>query len=207
MWFLFLSLMVLSGIGVLVFLILTIMKKKRAWIGLLASIGVGAIATIALIVSAITAVPDASEPAVATSDSNEEDDKSSEDDSEKIIEVNEEYEVNGLNIVIEDIEITEKDVKISMNVKNESDNTKTFYPDQGDIVIGNKQIGANMFMTDGDVSGDIHTGVEKSGTIRFLDDDGELIPSEITEIELMLGNVFDEETYDSEDFKEVINVE
>src|SRR5690625_7535944 len=90
MWFLFLSLMVLSGIGVLVFLILTIMKKKRAWIGLLASIGVGAIATIALIVSAITAVPDASEPAVATSDSNEEDDKSSEDDSEKIIEVNEE---------------------------------------------------------------------------------------------------------------------
>lgn len=207
MWFLFLSLMVLSGIGVLVFLILTIMKKKRAWIGLLASIGVGAFATIALIVSAITAVPDASEPAVATSDSNEEDDKSSEDDSEKIIEVNEEYEVNGLNIVIEDIEITEKDVKISMNVKNESDNTKTFYPDQGDIVIGNKQIGANMFMTDGDVSGDIHTGVEKSGTLRFLDDDDELIPSEITEIELMLGNVFDEETYDSEDFKEVINVE
>lgn len=205
MWFLFLSLMVLSGIGVLVFLILTIMKKKRAWIGLLASIGVGAFATIALIVSAITAVPDASEPAVATSDSNEEDDKSSEDDSEKIIEVNEEYEVNGLNIVIEDIEITEKDVKISMNVKNESDNTKTFYPDQGDIVIGNKQIGANMFMTDGDVSGDIHAGVEKSGTLRFLDD--ELIPSEITEIELMLGNVFDEETYDSEDFKEVINVE
>lgn len=207
MWFLFLSLMVLSGIGVLVFLILTIMKKKRAWIGLLASIGVGAIATIALIVSAITAVPDASEPAVATSDSNEEVDKSSEDDSEKIIEVNEEYEVNGLNIVIEDIEITEKDVKISMNVKNESDNTKTFYPDQGDIVIGNKQIGANMFMTDGDVSGDIHTGVEKSGTLRFLNDDDELIPSEITEIELMLGNVFDEETYDSEDFKEVINVE
>lgn len=207
MWFLFLSLMVLSGIGVLVFLILTIMKKKRAWIGLLASIGVGAFATIALIDSAIMAVPDASEPAVATSDSNEEVDKSSEDDSEKIIEVNEEYEVNGLNIVIEDIEITEKDVKISMNVKNESDNTKTFYPDQGDIVIGNKQIGANMFMTDGDVSGDIHTGVEKSGTLRFLDDDDELIPSEITEIELMLGNVFDEETYDSEDFKEVINVE
>lgn len=205
MWFLFLSLMVLSGIGVLVFLILTIMKKKRAWIGLLASIGVGAFATIALIVSATMAVPDASEPAVATSDSNEEVDKSSEDDSEKIIEVNEEYEVNGLNIVIEDIEITEKDVKISMNVKNESDNTKTFYPDQGDIVIGNKQIGANMFMTDGDVSGDIHAGVEKSGTLQFLDD--ELIPSEITEIELMLGNVFDEETFDSESFEEVISVE
>lgn len=205
MWFLFLSLMVLSGIGVLVFLILTIMKKKRAWIGLLASIGVGAFATIALIVSAIMADPDASEPAVATSDSNEEVDKSSEDASEKIIEVNEEYEVNGLNIVIEDIEITEKDVKISMNVKNESDNTKTFYPDQGDIVIGNKQIGANMFMTDGDVSGDIHAGVEKSGTLRFLDD--ELIPSEITEIELMLGNVFDEETFDSESFEEVISVE
>lgn len=205
MWFLFLSLMVLSGIGVLVFLILTIMKKKRAWIGLLASIGVGAFATIALIVSAIMTDPDASEPAVATSDSNEEVDKSSEDDSEKIIEVNEEYEVNGLNIVIEDIEITEKDVKISMNVKNESDNTKTFYPDQGDIVIGNKQIGANMFMTDGDVSGDIHAGVEKSGTLRFLDD--ELIPSEITEIELMLGNVFDEETFDSESFEEVISVE
>ena len=162
MWFLFLSLMVLSGIGVLVFLILTIMKKKRAWIGLLATIGVGAFATIALIVSAIMADPDASEPAAATSDSNEEVDKSSEDDSEKIIEVNEEYEVNGLNIVIEDIEITEKDVKISMNVKNESDNTKTFYPDQGDIVIGNKQIGANMYMTDGDVSGDIHAGVEIS---------------------------------------------
>lgn len=205
MWFLFLSLMVLSGIGVLVFLILTIMKKKRAWIGLLASIGVGAFATIALIVSAIMADPEASEPAVATSDSNEEVDKSSEDASEKIIEVNEEYEVNGLNIVIEDIEITEKDVKISMNVKNESDNTKTFYPDQGDIVIGNKQIGANMFMTDGDVSGDIHAGVEKSGTLRFLDD--ELIPSEITEIELMLGNVFDEETFDSESFEEVISVE
>ncbi|MEI3612926.1 hypothetical protein [Pseudogracilibacillus sp. SO30301A] len=215
MWVLFLLLMVLSGIGAVVFLILTIMKKRRAWIGLVATIGVGAFSTVGLFIALIFAVPTDSEPAVATiDDENIEESEATEDnpkeESEEIteldVEVDETYEVNGLNIHISNIEITEKDVKVHMTINNEGDNSKSFHPDQHDLIIGNKQYGANMFMTKGDVSGEIHSGVEKTGTIRFMADDDGFNVAEIEEITLKLGNVFDEDSFETEAFDETISI-
>src|SRR5699024_2524028 len=57
MWFLFLALMVLSGIGVIIFLILTVMKKNRARVVLVASLGIGAFSTVAFIVAIVISTP------------------------------------------------------------------------------------------------------------------------------------------------------
>ena len=126
-------------------------------------------------------------------------------ESEGIYEINETYEVNGLTIDISTIEVSDDDVKIAMKLANNSENTLSFYPDQGDIIIGNKQVGANMFMTDGDVSGDIHAGVEKSGTIRFILDD-DISTDDIEEITLKLGDVYNEDEFNAEEFSETLSL-
>lgn len=126
-------------------------------------------------------------------------------DNEKTVTVNKVYKVNGLDITIGDIIITKKDIKVDMNIVNTTGDQISFFPDQGSIVIGNTQVDANMFMTKGDVSGDIHGGVEKTGTIRFLAQEGkEFSPSEINEIKLALGMILNDKSYASEDFNETI---
>lgn len=225
MWFLFLILMVLSGVALLVFLVLTLMKKKHAWIGLVSSIGVGIFATIAFLIAAVLAVPPyEDEPAVVTVDSETEDEEKTkgdeqadeeieeepeevlEDITEKTVEMNEEYEINGLHVIIEEIRIDEKYVEIDIKASNETDVTKTFYPSQGEIIIGNKQLSSNFLMNKGDSWGDIHAGVEKSGMFKYVSDDDGLKPGEITEIKLMYGNIYDDE-YGTEEFEETINLE
>lgn len=216
MGFIFFLLLGLFGIAAIVFLVLTIMKKPYMWIGLIVStiitIFAGGGFILSLLFSFAGDVTDSSTPAMANvgdeivEEEEEVKNKEKEDEKEKYIEVNKEFEVNGLEIEITDVEITEKEVKIGMKLKNNSESVKTLYPDQGDIIIGNKQIGANMFMTKGDVSGDIHPGVEKEGTLRFLDDDKSLKAGEIKKIKLAFGNIYDEE-YSSETFEETISLE
>lgn len=216
MGIIFFLLIGLSGIAAIVFLVLTIMKKRYMWIGLIVSVLVGMASAFGLFLSLIFWAADdfvdSTEPAMTnvygenTEEEEEVKNKEKEDEKEKYIEVNKEFEVNGLEIEITDVEITEKEVKIGMKLKNNSESVKTLYPDQGDIIIGNKQIGANMFMTKGDVSGDIHPGVEKEGTLRFLDDDKSLKAGEIKKIKLAFGNIYDEE-YSSETFEETISLE
>ena len=229
----FIQLGILAFIGTIVFLVLTIMKKRRAWIGLVSSIGVGSISFVGLLIalaimgaettettttSESDSAEESDEEAKAEEDTGEESDEEEEeeaDDSEELVEditeisldLGELYEVNELNIELSSIEITEDDVLVDMTLSNESENTKTFYPDQHDIIIGSKQYGANMFMTKGDVSGEIHSGVEKSGTIRFTAKDNKIDVANIEEIELKLGGVFDEETFDRVQFEEVITID
>src|SRR5690606_41438045 len=90
-----------------------------------------------------------------------------EEENSGFVEVNETYNVNGLDIKIENIEITDDKVRVAMTIANNSDTTKTFYPDQGFLVVGNKQVEADIFATEGDLSGDIFGGVEKSGVVIF----------------------------------------
>lgn len=209
MWFIFFLLVGLAGLSTIVFLVLTIIKKKLAWIGLVASLGVGAVATILLVISLILSTPNAN-PTVASTDnsnnSNEVTETSEEPVAEKTLDLNEEFMINELSVTVNTVEITEDDVKVSLTIVNDSDNSKSFYPDQSDIVIGNTQISANAFMTKGDVSGDIHSGVEKSGTIRFPSD-AVIDVEEVTEMRLKLGNIYDDTTHETEEFDEVINVE
>jgi len=122
------------------------------------------------------------------------------------IEVNETYSVNGLDITIENIEITDRKLKVGMTIANTEDTTKTFYPDQGAIVIGSTQIDANMFETEGDISGDIFGGVEKSGTVVFYIDESGINFDEVDEITLRFGDVFDDETFNAKEFTETISL-
>lgn len=210
MAFSFFVLILLSGLAAVVFLVLTIMKKRKAWVGLVSSLVVGAVSTVGLIIVLIFAAPTGTTSTVSgTSDESVDEEVIEEEPSEDVteldVEVDGTYEVNGLSVHIGNIEITEDDVKVHMTLNNDSDNSKSFHPDQHDLVIGNKQYGANMFMTKGDVSGEIHAGIEKSGTIRFIIEDGHDV-SEIEEITLKLGNIFDDDSFESEDFDETITI-
>lgn len=129
-----------------------------------------------------------------------------EEENSGFVEVNETYNVNGLDIMIENIEITDDKVRVAMTIANNSDTTKTFYPDQGFIVVGNKQVEADIFATEGDLSGDIFGGVEKSGVVIFNVADSGINFGEASEIVLRLGDVFDEESFNAEEFAETIAI-
>ena len=129
-----------------------------------------------------------------------------EEENSGFVEVNETYNVNGLDIKIENIEITDDKVRVAMTIANNSDTTKTFYPDQGFLVVGNKQVEADIFATEGDLSGDIFGGVEKSGVVIFNVADSGINFDEASEIVLRLGDVFDEETFNAEEFAETIAI-
>ena len=141
------------------------------------------------------------ESASETSETNTE-----EEENSGIVEVNETYNVNGLDITIENIEITDDKVRVAMTIVNNSDTTKTFYPDQGFLVVGNKQVEADIFATEGDLSGDIFGGVEKSGVVIFNVADSGINFDEASEIVLRLGDVFDEESFNAEEFAETIAI-
>lgn len=129
-----------------------------------------------------------------------------EEENSGIVEVNKTYNVNGLDIKIENIEITDDKVRVAMTIVNNSDTTKTFYPDQGFLVVGNKQVEADIFATEGDLSGDIFGGVEKSGVVIFNVADSGINFDEASEINLRLGDVFDEESFNAEEFAETIAI-
>lgn len=206
MFFLFLLIFIACSIASLIFLVQLIRKKPDA----LKKFGIAAVICFVSFIGAIfTADVDEVETASTIETSEEstevEPDEETEAESEGIYEINETYEVNGLTIDISTIEVSDDDVKIAMKLTNNSETTLSFYPDQGDIIIGNKQVGANMFMTDGDVSGDIHAGVEKSGTIRFILDD-DISTDDIEEITLKLGDVYNEDEFNAEEFSETLSL-
>lgn len=174
--------------------------KKFLKIGCLGVIGV----VVLLIILVAIVGDDDTEKVPVTSDGNTTE-KPVASEGEKAVSVNREFKINGLNITIGDIVITKKDIKIDMTILNTTDDQISFFPDQGSLIVGNTQVDANMFMTKGDVSGDIHGGVEKTGTIKFLAQDGkEFSPSEINEIKLAFGMILNDKSYESEDFNETI---
>ncbi len=123
------------------------------------------------------------------------------DDAANKYSIQQEYKVNGLKIVIGDIELRQSRVLVGLTIKNEAEDTLTFYPDQGEAVMGSMQLEANMFMTDGDASGDIRPGVEKSAVIHFLTPEDRDVPDEDS-ITLYLGTVYNMESFSTEEFSE-----
>lgn len=116
-------------------------------------------------------------------------------------------EALGLKIGLGEIKIENDRIKVGMNVENTSDKTITFYPDQGSAVVGNIQLDANLFMTDGDVSGEIQSGVQKEGVIEFLVPEGKTLDvATVKEIKLALGDVVDDSYLNSKTINIVIPV-
>jgi len=130
-----------------------------------------------------------------------------ESDSAKVA-VNKEFSVNGLKITIGEVQVKKERILVGMTIKNETSDKLTFYPDQGSAVVGSMQLDANMFMTEGDVSGDIQPGVEKSGVVVFTTPEGKtLTPEEVTSIALHLGNVYNEKSFEAKPFDTTLSLE
>ncbi len=115
--------------------------------------------------------------------------------------------INGLEIEIPEIEVTKRKILVTILTKNTTEETISFYPDQGDIIIDDTQIGANMFSSKGDVSGDIHSGIKKEGILVFLAGDKEFSVENINKVRLNLGRIYSD-NYDIEtvDFDEIIEL-
>ena len=109
-------------------------------------------------------------------------------------------EANGLKVALGEIKITKNKIRVGVNVENTGANSVSFYPDQGSAVVGNMQLDANLFLTDGDVSGDIQSGVLKEGVIEYLVPDGkEIDVASLTEIKLVFGDVFNDTTFETKE--------
>ncbi|MGN4124193.1 hypothetical protein ACMGD3_04070 [Lysinibacillus sphaericus] len=128
------------------------------------------------------------------------DKKESTDGSKKVDASSQNVDALGLKVGLGEIKITKSKIQVGVNVHNTTDNKVTFYPDQGSLVVGDMQLDANMFLTDGDVSGDIQGGVKKEAVLEFLAPDGkEIDVASIKEIKLMFGNVFDDKSFETQD--------
>ena len=133
--------------------------------------------------------------------------ESKDDGSKKVDASSVTTEALGLKIGLGEVKITKDKIQVGINVENTSENKVTFYPDQGSAVVGDMQLEANMFLTDGDVSGDIQSGVKKDGVLEFLAPEGkELTVKDVKQIKLALGDVFDDTTFDSKDVTLTVEV-
>lgn len=116
--------------------------------------------------------------------------------------------LNGLVINLGEMKISKDKIQVGMNINNTSDKTITFYPDQGNAVIGSLQVDANLFFTEGDISGDIMAGVQKDGIIEFLAPEGKEIDVEaVKEIKLHFGSVNDETYRNTKEANFIITVQ
>ena len=168
-------------------------------------IGCGAIIALfaLIIVIALIGGGDDDKPSTGSSGENSEttdNQKASTDGSKTIDATAQVVEVNGLKVALGEIKISKDKIQVGVNVENTGANSVSFYPDQGSAVVGNMQLDANLFLTDGDVSGDIQSGVLKEGVIEYLAPDGKEIDiAALTEIKLIFGDVFDDTTFESEE--------
>lgn len=132
------------------------------------------------------------------------DDGVKKDKKDKVIQINEEFHVNGLDINIKAIEVKGNMLHTLVSIENTDENTKSFFPDQGAIVIGNKQIEADFWGSDGKLAGEIYGGVVKEGIISY--DISGVNFDEIEEIRFIFGQVLDEVNFNFEEFEEVISI-
>ncbi|MFP5116146.1 hypothetical protein ACSU64_27950 [Bacillaceae bacterium C204] len=108
--------------------------------------------------------------------------------------------VQGLKINVAEVIIQEDKIVVGMNFENSIQNKLSFYPDQGNAIIGDMQLGANMFMGSGEVSGDINPGIKMDGTVEYLAPEGKKIDvKNVKEIKLDMGQVYNEDTYNADD--------
>ncbi|UTI39876.1 hypothetical protein [Niallia sp. RD1] len=100
----------------------------------------------------------------------------------------------GLKIGLGEVKITKNKIQVGINLENTNDQVVMFYPDQGSAVVGDMQLEANLFLTDGNIGGEIQGGVKQDGIIEFLAPEGKQITvDDIKEIKLALGDVVSED--------------
>src|SRR5699024_1173979 len=93
MWFLFLLLTIAAGIGLITSIVFVVKKRRKAWLGVVASVIVGAISSVAFLVAIVMTIPIDEHPATASntkaivketkSDKAEDKDKEDKEEGEK----------------------------------------------------------------------------------------------------------------------------
>lgn len=128
--------------------------------------------------------------------------------SEKRYTIDKAQEYGGLTITVGEVLVDSSRMAVGMTVKNNSQSVLAFYPDQGSAVIGDRQVDANMFMTEGSVGGELQAGVSRSGVIVFAAPNGQpLDPAQITTIKLALGQIVDMQNFQNPAVDVSIDVE
>lgn len=103
-------------------------------------------------------------------------------------------EAAGMKVGLGEIKISSDKLKVGVNLENTTDGMLMFYPDQGSAVIGDMQIDANMFLTDGSIGGDVQGGVKQEGVLEFLAPEGKEIDVDaVKEIKFVFGDVTTED--------------
>lgn len=167
-------------------------------------IGCGGVIALFVLIIVVALMSDGEEkPSTGTSTSSSTESKSANTESAGTKTVDATAQVVdalGLKVSLGEIKIAKNKIQVGVNIENTGDNKVTFYPDQGSAVVGNMQLDANLFLTDGDISGDIQSGVLKEGVIEFLAPEGKEIDVDaITEIKLSFGDVFEDTNFKSQD--------
>lgn len=106
-------------------------------------------------------------------------------------DINQTRSFGALDITITRVALEKGAIAVGMRLKNTGNKELRVYPDQGSVLVGNRQFEANMFHTEGDVSGEIYPGIEKVGSVGFEDKVGDIDPATIKQIDLRLGDIYD----------------
>lgn len=117
-----------------------------------------------------------------------------EDNSKKVDATTQKVKVAGMQVGLGEIKIEEDRISVGINLANTTDKVLNFYPDQGHLVVGDMQLDANMFMTEGDIGGELQGGVKQDAVIVFTVPEGKKIDVKaITQLKLILGDVTTED--------------
>lgn len=170
--------------------------KKFFKFGCLGFIGL----IVLIIILAIAFSGDDDKPSTGSSSNNSNNEKSVDDGSKKVDVSDHSTEQLGMKVGLGELKVATDKIQIGINIENTTDKPISFYPDQGSAVIGDMQLDANMFLTDGEISGDIQGGVKKEAVLEFLVPDGkEIDVDNLKEVKFMFGDVYSEESFDTKD--------
>jgi hypothetical protein len=115
---------------------------------------------------------------------------SKEDNIKKVDATAQKVNAAGMQVGLGEIKIEEDKISVGINLVNTTNAVLNFYPDQGHLVVGDMQLDSNMFMTEGDIGGEVQGGVKQDAVIVFTVPEGKKIDvKSVTQVKLVFGDV------------------
>lgn len=113
------------------------------------------------------------------------------DDGSKTVDASKNStEAVGMKVSLGEMKVAADKISVGINLENTTGDALNFYPDQGQAVVGDMQLEANLFMTSGEIGGEVQGGVKQDGVIEFLAPEGkEIDVASIKEVKLLFGDV------------------
>ncbi|AYC54164.1 hypothetical protein ABES28_13305 [Bacillus licheniformis] len=156
---------------------------------------------LALALAACSSTDDVSTGADDSKDKKTEKTEEKKDDGSKKVDASsQKAEALGMKVNLGDIKIMKDKINVGINLENTTDKQLHFYPDQGKAIVGDMQLDANMFLTDGAVGGDVEGGVKQDGVLEFSVPEGkEIDVNSVKEVKLKFGDVTTEDFMKNQD--------